>query len=112
KSLALVIILLRAGLGISRAELKTAGAAALLLGFVPCLLEGGILMLVLSALFDFTWQVAGLTGFMLAAVSPAVVVPSMLELRERGLGHRHGVITAVLAGASVDDVFAIAAFTV
>lgn len=112
KSLALVIILLRAGLGISRSELRTAGLAAALMAFLPCLFEGATLMLVLMQLFDFSWQVAGLTAFMLAAVSPAVVVPSMLDLKSRGLGHRHGVITAILAGASVDDVFAITAFTV
>lgn len=68
-------------------------------------------MVALSALFGFSWQVAGLTAFMLAAVSPAVVVPAMLDLKERGLGQRHGVITAILAGASVDDVFAITLFT-
>lgn len=111
KSLALVIILLRAGLGISRSELRTAGLSALLMAFLPCLLEGGVLMVALSALFGFSWQVAGLTAFMLAAVSPAVVVPAMLDLKERGLGQRHGVITAILAGASVDDVFAITLFT-
>lgn len=111
KSLALVIILLRAGLGISRSELKTAGITALLMAFLPCVFEGAALMVAVIWLFGFSWQVAGLTAFMLAAVSPAVVVPSMLELKERGLGHRHGVITAILAGASVDDVFAITAFT-
>ncbi len=111
KSLALVVILLRAGLGISRSELKTAGIAAALMAFVPCLFEGAALMGGLSYLFGFSWQVAGLTAFMLAAVSPAVVVPSMLDLKDRGMGHRHGVITAILAGASVDDVFAITAFT-
>ncbi len=111
KSLALVIILLRAGLGISRTELRAAGLASALMAFLPCLFEAGTLMFALSWLFGFSWQVAGLTAFMLAAVSPAVVVPSMLDLKERGLGHRHGVITAILAGASVDDVFAITAFT-
>jgi NhaP-type Na+/H+ or K+/H+ antiporter len=111
KSLALVIILLRAGLGISRTELKAAGMASALMAFLPCLFEGGALMIALSWLFGFSWQVAGLTAFMLAAVSPAVVVPSMLELKAQGLGHRHGVITAILAGASVDDVLAITAFT-
>lgn len=112
KSLALVIILLRAGLGISRSDLRKAGLAAALMAFLPCLFEGVTLMMVLANLFGFSWQVAGLTAFMLAAVSPAVVVPSMLDLKSRGLGHRHGVITAILAGASVDDVFAITAFTV
>jgi NhaP-type Na+/H+ or K+/H+ antiporter len=111
KSLALVVILLRAGLGISKSDLQTAGMAAVLMTFIPCLLEGTVLTILFMNLFDFPWQVAGLTAFMLAAVSPAVVVPSMLELQEKGLGKRNGVITVVLAGASADDVFAITLFT-
>lgn len=111
KSLALVVILLRAGLGISRGDLRAAGISALLMAFVPCVLEGAALTGLMMYFFDFPWQVAGLTGFMLAAVSPAVVVPSMLDLKSRGLGQRHGVITVILAGASVDDVFAITFFT-
>lgn len=111
KSLALVIILLRAGLGISRSELKSAGIPALLMAFVPCILEGITLTLVFIGLFGFPWPVAGLTAFMVAAVSPAVVVPSMLDLKNRGMGQKNGVITVVLAGASVDDVFSITLFT-
>ena len=112
KSLALVVILLRAGLGISRRELQRAGLPALLMTFVPCLLEGFALTALLMWLLDFSFFTAGLTAFMLAAVSPAVVVPSMLDLRSRGLGQRNGIITVILAGASVDDVFAITMFTV
>lgn len=111
KSLALVIILLRAGLGISRTELSRAGLSAVLMAFIPCLFEGFALMGLFMAFFGFSWDVAGLTGFLLAAVSPAVVVPSMLDLKSRGLGSRNGVITTILAGASADDVFAITLFT-
>lgn len=112
KSLALVIILLRAGLGISRKELREAGVSAVLMTFVPCILEGTALTGLFMALFGWGWEVAGLTGFMLAAVSPAVVVPSMLDLKARGLGVKNGVITIVLAGASADDVFAISFFSI
>lgn len=111
KSLALVIILLRAGLGISRSDLAAAGLPAILMAFVPCLAEGFALMGIFAWLFGFPLEVAGLAGFMLAAVSPAVVVPSMLDLKSRGLGQRNGVITVILAGASADDVFAITLFT-
>ncbi|GAB6091410.1 cation:proton antiporter domain-containing protein [Spirochaeta dissipatitropha] len=112
KSLALVIILLRAGLGISRSELRTAGLSAGLMAFIPCLFEGITLTLVFMYLFAFPFEVAGLTAFMIAAVSPAVVVPSMLDLKSRGMGARNGVVTTVLAGASVDDVLSITLFTV
>ncbi|NCN04918.1 MAG: peptidase [Spirochaetales bacterium] len=112
KSLALVVILLRAGLGLSRKELKRAGMAGVLMAFVPAVFEGAALMVSLRWILEFSWPAAGLTAFMLAAVSPAVVVPSMLELQEKGIGKKNGVITIILAGASADDVFAITIFTV
>lgn len=111
KSFALIVILLRAGLGINRETLNKTGRTALLMSFVPGLMEGGALMVVLHVLFDFAWPVAGLCAFMLAAVSPAVIVPSMLDLLERGYGKKNEVPTIVLAGASVDDVFAITVFS-
>lgn len=112
KSLALIIILLRAGLGIRRAELKAAGMTAALMAFIPCLLEGSVLMGAFMLVFGFSWPIAGLAGFLLAAVSPAVVVPYMLDLKARNLGRRNGVIAAILTGASADDVLAITLFTV
>ncbi|UYM15631.1 cation:proton antiporter [Endozoicomonas euniceicola] len=112
KTLALIIILLKAGLGISRSTLKRAGLSALLMTFIPCTFEGAALTVILNYLFGFDWVVAGLTGFMLAAVSPAVVVPSMLELQSKGYGQKNAVPTIVLAGASVDDVFAITFFSI
>ena len=80
--------------------------------FIPCLFEGAALTLILNHLFGFDWTVAGLTAFMLAAVSPAVVVPSMLDLQTQGYGQKNAVPTIVLAGASVDDVIAITLFSV
>ncbi|MGI9273265.1 MAG: cation:proton antiporter [Endozoicomonas sp.] len=112
KGLALIIILLKAGLGISRAMLRTAGLSAALMTFIPCIVEGAALTVIMHYLFAFDWTVAGLTAFMLAAVSPAVVVPSMLELSAKGYGKKRAVPTIVLAGASVDDVFAITFFSV
>ncbi|GAB1354392.1 sodium:proton antiporter [Erysipelotrichia bacterium] len=111
KSLALIVILLRAGLGISRANLKKAGKTALFMTFVPCIFEGTALIFILRYLFDFSLPVAGLTGFMLAAVSPAVIVPTMLDLKQKGYGRANEVPTIILAGASADDVFAITIFS-
>ncbi|WP_413112821.1 cation:proton antiporter [Thaumasiovibrio sp. DFM-14] len=112
KSLALTIILLKAGLGISVDQLRRAGLSAILMAFVPCILEGLALTVIFHHLFGFDYAVAGLTGFMLAAVSPAVVVPSMLDLKSKGYGEKREVPTIVLAGASVDDVIAITLFSV
>lgn len=111
KSLALIVILLRAGLGLSRATLNKVGLTAVLMTFIPCLFEGVALTLLIHHFFSFPWPVSGLSAFMLAAVSPAVVVPSMLELKEGGYGKEKEVPSIVLAGASVDDVIAITLYS-
>ena len=112
KSFALIVILLRAGLGIQRRTLNRAGRAALLMAVIPCLFEGVVLYFACQWLFGFPWYICGITACMLSAVSPAVIVPSMLELRERRIGSRNDVPTIILAGASVDDVIAITLFTI
>jgi len=109
KSFALIVILLRAGLGIKRETLNKVGLTALLMSFVPCIAEGFGLMFLFKIFFDFSWAISGLTGFMLAAVSPAVIVPSMLDLKKEG--HTE-VPTIIIAGASIDDIFAITFFSV
>ncbi|MCP4153359.1 MAG: peptidase [bacterium] len=112
KSLALIVILLRAGLGINRLTLKKVGLPAILLSFIPCLLEGFTLLLLFHFIVGFDYAVAGVCAFLIAAVSPAVVVPSMLDLKERGFGKKNDIPTMILAGASMDDIFAITIFTV
>jgi solute carrier family 9B (sodium/hydrogen exchanger), member 1/2 len=112
KSFALIVILLRAGLGLNKEALKKNGRVAILLAFLPCLAEGTALTFAIHLIFGFDYFIAGLTGFMLAAVSPAVIVPSMLELKSQGIGKEKDVPTVILAGASVDDVVAITLFTV
>lgn len=111
KTFALVVILLRAGLGLRRQTLNRVGGVALRMAIIPCILEGLVLMCAIRIGFGFTWTIAGLTGFMLAAVSPAVVVPAMLDLNRQGYGKQREVPTIVLAGASVDDILAISLFT-
>jgi NhaP-type Na+/H+ or K+/H+ antiporter len=112
RSTALIIILLRAGLDIQKKTLQKVGKTALLMASLPCLFEG----LSLTGLFfyftEFDLLTSGLTGFLLAAVSPAVVVPSMFELKEKGYGRRNDVPTIILAGASLDDIFSISIFLV
>lgn len=111
KSLALIVILLRAGLGIKKQTLVKIGKPAFFMAFLPCIIEGTALTFVFYYIFNFDILVSAMTAFMIAAVSPAVVVPSMLELKENN-SHKNEVPTLVLAGASADDVFAITLFSI
>lgn len=110
--IALIIILLRAGLGLNMDILRKVGFTALKMSAIPCLLEGFAVTYAAHYLLGLPFLQAGMLGFIIAAVSPAVIVPSMLELRDQGLGMGSGVPIIVLAGASVDDVFAITLFSV
>lgn len=111
RMLALIVILLRAGLGLNREILNKVGKVSIKMSAIPCLFEGFTITLVAYKLLDLPFLEAGMLGFIVAAVSPAVVVPSMLYLREKGLGMKKGIPIIILAGASVDDVFAITLFT-
>ncbi len=111
RQLALIIILLRAGLGISRQNLNKVGKTALFMSFIPGLLEGFTILLVSTQLFGLTFIEGGILGFIVAAVSPAVVVPSMLTYIDEKKGTKKGIPTLILASASVDDVFAITIYT-
>ena len=112
RTIALIIILLRAGLGISRSELKKVGTIALKFTCIPGLIEGFTVAFVSMKLLGFSFIEGGMLGFIIAAVSPAVVVPFMIFLTENKIGTQKGIPTIILAGASADDVFAITLFTV
>ena len=112
KTVALIVILIRAGLGISKDTLNRIGGPAIRMGFIPGIIEGSIVTAASYYLLDLGLFEAGMLGFIIAAVSPAVVVPQMLELKEGGFGRKKEVPTIILAGASVDDVIAITIFGV
>ncbi|MBW8035719.1 MAG: peptidase [Planctomycetes bacterium] len=112
RSLALIVILLRAGLGISKAALKKASLTAILMGFCPCIIEAGALTFAFHYVFQFDYITSAITAFLLAAVSLAVVVPTMLELKDEGYGRKKNVPTVVLAGTSLDNVLAITCFSI
>ena len=112
RTIALIIILLRAGLGISRNELKKVGPIALKFTCIPGIIEGLTVAFVSMKLLGFSFVEGGMLGFIIAAVSPAVVVPFMIFLTEHRIGTKKGIPTIILAGASADDVFAITLFTV
>lgn len=111
RKIALIIILLRAGLGIKSEDLKKIGPSALKMSCIPGIIEGFTIAFVSTKFFEFTFLEGGILGFVIAAVSPAVVVPQMLQLIENKLGTNKKIPTLILTGASIDDVFAITIFT-
>lgn len=111
RKIALIIILLRAGLGINKKDLKKVGKTAFKMSCVPGIIEGFSIAFVSIKLLEFSFIEGGMLGFIIAAVSPAVVVPSMLNLLESSIGTNKGIPTLILAGASIDDIFAITIFS-
>jgi len=111
RKIALIIILLRAGLGLNRETLNKVGVPAIKMSCIPGIFEGLIIMFTASYLLDISLIEGGILGFIIAAVSPAVIVPQMLDLIDKRVGEEKGIPTLILAGASVDDVFAITLFT-
>ncbi len=111
RGIALIIILLRAGLGLNKNDLKIVGIPALKMSCIPGLIEGFFIAFGSVKFLGFTFVQGGILGFIIAAVSPAVVVPSMIKLMENNIGTKKGVPTLILAGASIDDVFAITVFS-
>ncbi len=111
RKIALIVILLRAGLGIEKETLKKVGIPAVKLSFIPGLLEGITIVFVSILIFELSFAEAGMLGFIIAAVSPAVVVPQMLNLIEINRGSNKGIPTLILTGASIDDVIAITIFS-
>ena len=105
--IALVVILLRAGFEISREALAKVGLRAGLLAFIPCCLEIGVITLSAPWLLGFSYLEGAILGGVLAAVSPAVVVPLMVKFIKEKRGADKSIPTLVLAGASVDDAVAI-----
>lgn len=111
RKMALVIILTRAGLGLNLSGLKKIGRPAFLMCFVPASFELIGVVFLAPTLMGTTVLEAAIMGAVLAAVSPAVVVPRMVKLMEEGYGTEEGIPQLILAGASVDDVYVIVLFS-
>ena len=111
RKIALIIILTRAGLGLDLSGLKKIGRSAVLMCFVPASFEILGMILFAPKLMGITLLEAAVMGAVLAAVSPAVVVPRMVKLMEEGYGVKEGIPQLILAGASVDDVYVIVLFS-
>jgi NhaP-type Na+/H+ or K+/H+ antiporter len=111
RQIALVIILTRAGLSLNLADLKKVGRPAVLMCFVPACFEILGTILLAPLLLGVSVLDAAIIGSVIAAVSPAVVVPRMIKLMDEGYGNDKKIPQLILAGASVDDVFVIVVFT-
>ena len=111
RRMALVIILIKAGLSLNFSDLKKVGRPALLMSFLPAALEITAFLIFAPMLLGVSRTEALLMGSVLAAVSPAVVVPRMVALMDEGRGTDKKIPQLILAGASLDDIFVIVLFT-
>ncbi len=111
RKIALIIILTRAGLSLDISGLKKIGRPAIMMCFVPASFELAGMLILAPRLLGISLIEAAVMGAVLAAVSPAVVVPRMVKLMEEGYGVNQNIPQLILAGASVDDVYVIVLFT-
>lgn len=111
RQMALIIILLKAGLSLNLADLKKVGRPAVLMSFLPASFEIAAYVLLAPVLLGLSVAEAAVMGAVMAAVSPAVVVPRMVRLMEEGWGTKRGIPQMVMAGASCDDIFVIVLFS-
>ncbi len=111
RRIALIIILIRAGLSLNVKDLKKVGRPAVLMCFVPACFEMVGMVILAPIILNISILDAAILGAVIAAVSPAVIVPKMLKLMDDGYGTKKGIPQMILAGASVDDVFVIVMFS-
>lgn len=111
RQIALIIILIKAGLSLNVSDLKKVGRPAILMSFLPALFEIDAFVLLAPLLLHITVLEAAIMGAVLGAVSPAVVVPRMVQLMEDGYGSDKQIPQLILAGASLDDIFVIVLFS-
>ena len=111
RTIALIVILLKAGLSMNLNDLRKVGRPAILMSFVPASLEIIAFIVFAPMLLGITYLEAGLIGAVMSAVSPAVVIPKMSKLIDEGYGTDKAIPQMIIAGASADDVFVIVIFT-
>lgn len=111
RQIALIVILTRAGLSIDLADLKKVGRPAILMCFIPATLEIATVTVLAPTLLNVSYLDGAIMGCVVAAVSPAVIVPRMIMLMEKGYGTDKSIPQLIMAGASVDDIYVIVLFT-
>lgn len=111
RQLALVIILTRAGLSLDIKDLKKVGRPAILMCFVPAIFEILAVIFISQKVLGITLLEGAIMGTVVAAVSPAIIVPRMINLIDKKIGIENSIPQLIMAGASVDDIFVIVLFT-
>ncbi len=112
RMIALIVILLRAGFELSKETMRQVGRCAILLSFIPAVMEGVAITFLGHYFLGLSYMEAAILGAVLSAVSPAVVVPLMIKFIEARRGTKKGIPTLVLAASSIDDVFVIVIYSV
>ena len=110
RSICLTVILLMAGLELDPVALMKLSAMVVRATFIPCFVEAIMVAILSNLILGFPWTVGFMLGFVLAAVSPAVIIPCLMSLSSRGYGVAKGIPTLVIAACSADDVVAISGF--
>merc|ERR1711942_277118 len=110
RTICLTVILLMAGLELDPVALMKLSAMVLRATFIPCFVEALMVAILSHFILGFPWTVGFMLGFVLAAVSPAVIIPNLMSLSQRGYGVAKGIPTLVIAACSADDVVAISGF--
>ena len=111
RTFAVMVILMRAGLGLDKDKLAKQGSVALRLGFLPALTETIAISAIAMYIFQFDWLTGLLLGCVISAESPAVIVPGMLRLKNLGWGVSKGIADAVLTGSALSDVLVLLMFS-
>ena len=111
KDIALITVLFIGVLGINISQIKQIGRPAVLLSIIPATLEGFTIAFLSMKFLGFTFVQGSILGFIIAAVSPAVLIPSMISLIDRKIGQDKAIPQMLLVGASADDTIAITLFT-
>ncbi|MBK4728928.1 cation:proton antiporter [Oxynema sp. CENA135] len=111
RTIAVMAILMKAGLGLDREKLAKQGTVALRLGILPAFTEAITIAIAAMVLFDFNWMTGLLLGCIIGAESPAVIVPGMLRLKSKGWGVAKGIPDAILTGSALSDVFLLLLFS-
>jgi len=112
RTLCLAVILLRAGLELDPVQLWKLSGMVIRATFIPCFVEAAAVAALSHFILGFPWTVGFMLGFVLAAVSPAVIIPCLMSLSERGYGVAKGIPTLVISACAADDVVAISGFGV